>query len=423
MDFTDEPTVVGDSVKRAAGKGDDTQQGSHAEGPPKSAGASTQMAGAGGDDFDDFDDLGLGHDHDEATQILDQSSIAAAKLEALRAKSAQPDDVEFDTLRPPPAARSAKKVTNLDDDFEVAETEPPPPGIGIDGIIPEASLSLTDALELEFMEPDRLGRTMEFGDDEPITGGAANPEQPDPVRPKGYQQSQSGTEEDTEIVAGLTKQLERPPAKKPSSSGSSRGWLWATLAIVLVGGVAVMGWYVAPTLWGSAAHSDDTVAHTPVPSVGDTQPTPPMPPTPNTEVVAPPTPPVAPPPEVVVQVEPPPVAPPPEVVPPTPPTPPTAPVAAPSGGEATLRAALVQDPENYEAMANLAELLVARGAHEEALSLAQTAVRRRSRIGRYHLVYGDVRAAMGDRSGASRSWSRALDVDPSLTAEVNRRRN
>ncbi|MBK7152487.1 MAG: hypothetical protein IPH72_12135 [Sandaracinaceae bacterium] len=439
MDFTDEPTVVGDSVKRAAAKDLDTPDDLLEDETAKSS--ATQMAGAG-DDFDDFDDLGLGMDHDEATQILDQSSIAAAKLEALRAKSAQPDDTEFDTLRPPatpaappspPGQRAAPKPSHHDD-FEVAATEPPPPGIGIDGIVPEGTLSLTDALELDFDEPDRLGRTLEMGD-EPITGGAANPEPLPPVRPKAYQPSQSGTEEDTEIVAGLTKQLEQKAVKQASSGSSSRGWLWATMAIVLVGGVAATAWYVAPTLLGTAAHSDDTVAHTPVPTPpgADPVPTPPVtpPPTPTTDVAAPttdtpPTPPVEPPPEVVAvaevpptpPVEPPPVA----EVPPTPPV--TPPVAAPAtGDEARLRQALAANDEDYEAMAALAEVLLARGGNDEALTLAQAAVRGRARVGRYHMIYGDARAATGDRSGASRSWSRAVEVDPALAAEVNRRRS
>ena len=85
--------------------------------------------------------------------------------------------------------------------------------------------------------------------------------------------------------------------------------------------------------------------------------------------------------------------------------------------------ALTLDEENYEAMASLAEVLLARGQNDEALDLAQTAVRRRARVGRYHLIYGDVRAAMGDRSGASRSWSRATDVDPSLASAVAQRRS
>ena len=54
----------------------------------------------------------VGLDHDEATQVLDQSSIAAAKLEALRAKSAQPDDSDFDTL-PPPATPTRRPVRGL----------------------------------------------------------------------------------------------------------------------------------------------------------------------------------------------------------------------------------------------------------------------------------------------------------------------
>jgi len=446
MDFTDEPTVVGDSVKRAAAKDLDTPDDLLEDDAPKPGAAATQMAGAD-DDFDDFDELGLGSDHDEATQILDQSSIAAAKLEALRAKSAQPDDTDLDTLRPPatpaappapPAQRAAPKPSQQFDDFEVAATEPPPPGVGIDGIVPEGTLSLTDALELDFDEPDRLGRTLEMSD-EPITGGAANPDPLPPVRPKGYQQSHSGTEEDTEIVAGLTKQLEKKAAKPAAASGSSRGWLWATMAIVLVGGVAATAWYVAPTLLGTAAHSDDTVAHTPVPTppaVGPV-PTPPVAPTPTTAVAAnpdtPPTPPVEPPPVAVAEVppappvEPPPVEPPPvaEVAPAPPVAPPVAPpAAAPAGGdEARLRQALAANAQDYESMAALAEVLLARGNNDEALTLAQAAVRGRARVGRYHMIYGDARAATGDRSGASRSWSRAVEVDPALTAEVNRRRS
>lgn len=443
MDFTDEPTVVGDSVKKSANTSD-------AE--IALAGAATQMAGAD-DGFDDFDDLGLGGlDQDEATQILDQSSIAAAKLEALRAKSAQPDETEFDTLRPPPAGAGAstgasRSAPTVDDDFEVAATEPPPPGVGIDGHIPEGTLSLTDALELEFMEPDRLGRTMELDDEPVITGGAANPEPPPaPVRPKGWQQSQSGTEEDTEIVAGLTKQLEQKAAAA-AQPRKSRGWLWATLAIALVACVAVGGWYAAPSVWGTSAHSDDTVAYTPVPSqetppAGDpTAPVPtppPVAPNPNPTVAvapeAPPTEPTPTPPVAVVEEPaptPPPVAPPtppvavaPTPTPPTPPVAPPTPTAAPAtGDEARLRQALAADAENYEAMAALAEVLIARGNHEEALTLAQAAVRGRARVGRYHMIYGDARAAAGDRSGASRSWSRALETDPSLAAEVNRRRS
>ncbi|MCA9579330.1 MAG: tetratricopeptide repeat protein, partial [Myxococcales bacterium] len=285
--------------------------------------------------------------------------------------------------------------------------------------------------------------------------------------------------EDTEIVAGLTKKLDEREANPGKSSG--RGWVLATVAIVGVIGVAGGAWYMAPTLLGTVAHSEDTVESTPVPAAGEvgSVPTPtPSEPTPTTGtttqagLAAPPSgseppaaaPPAAEPPAPTVPEAPaptvaeapaPPAPTPPAPTPPAPsaatpptPTPPAAvntaglpsdPAEASAalvtraeqqagagdraGAEASLRRALTLDDENYEAMAKLAEVLVASGQHEEALSLAQTAVRRRARVGRYHLIYGDVRAAMGDRSGASRSWSRAVDVDESLAAEAARRRS
>ncbi len=551
MDFADEPTVVGDSVREAVAKGLNPggfEDAAQAPVPVVSSAAlsaptrevdldapePSSVPDAGQEVGQDLD---LDDDMDDATQVLDQSSIAMAKLEALRAKSAKPDAADVDTLRPPPTPlpgpvptapsplppadlgeRLANKAPNEEDldDLETAETEPPPAGVGLRGVsddgppppgfIPEATMSLTDALELdssEFLAEDPLGRTMgeeslESSDsgaviDDAIVGGAANPDAPIPVRPPGYQQSHSGTEEDTEIVAGLTKQLEAEQRAK-----SSKKWVWATLGLCAIGAVAA-GAVFAPKFLGETAHSGSTTEEVPVPSgplgttgaegqpevppapVGDGDPAtaegnpeataegnpeaadpavdpatdPATDPTvdpaanPTAEATPEPEPPVEPP------VEPPAPEPPPEVAaveptpPPVAPTPavdgsglPSDPTAASealvaraetqasggdaAGAQASLRRAIELDDENYEAMASLAALLIAGdspspAAAEEAVNLANRAVRRRARVGRYHLIYGDARAAAGDRRGASRSWSRAEEVDPSLAAEVRRR--
>lgn len=72
----------------------------------------------------------------------------------------------------------------------------------------------------------------------------------------------------------------------------------------------------------------------------------------------------------------------------------------------------VGDNVNPHAHAGLAEALLRLKQPATALSHAQAAVRLRPKRSHYHVVLGDVLAALGKQEEAQAAWNQALEVDP-----------
>lgn len=80
--------------------------------------------------------------------------------------------------------------------------------------------------------------------------------------------------------------------------------------------------------------------------------------------------------------------------------------------ERLYRRVLELEPREHHAMIGLAEILMARNAHAEAVPLLRSAVRRRPRRAPYRVLLGDALAGAGDDAAARREWERALELHP-----------
>jgi tetratricopeptide (TPR) repeat protein len=78
------------------------------------------------------------------------------------------------------------------------------------------------------------------------------------------------------------------------------------------------------------------------------------------------------------------------------------------------------DTVNPHAHAGLAEALLKLKQPSTALSHAQAAVRLRPKRSHYHVVLGDVLAALGRQEEAQAAWNKALEVDPNDTQAAAR---